>query len=96
MEVFNEFLIIMVTNQFFIFTAFVDDIEAQYNVGGFGYIGFVFVCIFFNGYFVLKNLLNSLKLVLILVYKKCKRRIEKFFKLRKDENENQKSAIEVQ
>ena len=65
MEVFNEFCIILVTVQFVIFTPFVDDPLNQYNVGGFSYMGLIFVSIFANGFLVVKNLFLKLKLIAI-------------------------------
>lgn len=62
-EMFNEFLILQMTNMLSLFTDYANDREFQYNVGGWIYVGFLGLIIAFNLSFVLFQQFTICRLV---------------------------------
>ena len=68
-ELVNEGLIIMLTVVLVIFTDFVDDVDLQYKVGGWAYVGLMGLCILFNMFFIIMDLVQKCLLITKKKYK---------------------------
>ena len=92
-EIINEFLVVMITDTMFIFTDFCDNLELRYTVG-WAYIAIMFLCICYNGYFILRSIHYSFSL-LYLKYKPRKEKLKVKVEQEMSEEPNQIEILNI-